>query len=439
MIVEINTIADLLENFIPKGVTEIEQAIKEEQISHPVTIGTMYEGLTKEALLRSTFAGLNLKIVTNCHIEGSPKEYDVLLIEGSARQLPFTDRFVVNPGQVIAVIQVKKNLYSADLSDSYDNLKMLFDYYDENNLEPFMYRLLRDGFKAICRKDIAQIEAKSLSDSEKAIHQALRADALLPVRIVWGFNGFASEHAFRESFFSYMEKQVTTDIKNYIGYMGPHNFPSLIICGNYTLLKLNGMPFGAPLGEEEIWTVNASSSQSYVKYLLELVWTRLSYRFKLPPDIFGEDLEVEQVTPFLSATYGTLGEKGGWNYRAYQPSKEKFKTPLETQEWQPAILDDEQFAVIQQIIQYGEIETDNDPELEEFVTMSGKYHSLQDFIEQIIATNLVFLDGHKLKLLVDQCDCITLPDGRNVAAENKSGRLSNWVAREMSRQATSEE
>jgi hypothetical protein len=72
----------------------------------------------------------------------------------------------------------------------------------------------------------------------------------------------------------------------------------------------------------------------------------------------------------------------------------------------------------------------NDKKFEEFVT-SGEYKSMEDFINTIKETGLVFIDNNKLKMLVDKCDCFFLPDGRKVAAENKSGRLSAWVNKEI--------
>jgi hypothetical protein len=429
MIVKINTLSELLENFIPPEIKQIEQAIEDENISHPVTIGTMYEGLTKEVLKRSVFEGLNLKILTNCHIEGSKKEFDVLLIEGDAKQLPFADRYVVKPEQVIAVIQVKKNLYSADLADSYENMKMLIERYDGRDLEDFMARLLRDAFRAICRKDTTKESQDSFSDAEWAIYGSLRAEALLPVRIVWGFNGFASEYSFRNSFYQYLNGNVTTDIKKFIPYYGPHNFPNLIICGSYSLIKMNGMPFGYPLFKDGSWPFYASIPKGYTKYILELIWTRLSYKFELPSEIFGEDLELEQANSFLDCTYGMLGDRGGWHYHAFQPKKEFFNSPLPVKDWEPVSINQKQFVIIQILGKEGMIDIVKDANLEAFVTEEDAYGSLQQFIEELVATGLIYLNGSILRLLTDQCECVFMPDGRVVAGENKSGRLTQWAIR----------
>ena len=70
----------------------------------------MYEGLTAEVLNKSIFGDLNLKVVKNSFIVGCKTEFDVLLVEGDGEVIPYTERFYFRPEQVIAVIQVKKNL-----------------------------------------------------------------------------------------------------------------------------------------------------------------------------------------------------------------------------------------------------------------------------------------------------------------------------------------
>ncbi|MNY56260.1 hypothetical protein D3C86_1923190 [compost metagenome] len=65
-----------------------------------------------------------------------------------------------------------------------------------------------------------------------------------------------------------------------------------------------------------------------------------------------------------------------------------------------------------------------------FVTRNGLYKSLDDFLEKLKSTGLVFIEGGKLKLLTDKCQCAVLPNGKIVAGENKSGRFTRWFNRE---------
>ena len=111
----IRTISDLLNEFIKKEV----EILNEQDIKHPTTIGSMFEGLTEEILHQSLFEGLNLKVVKNSFISGCDTEFDILLVEGEGEQIPYTTRYRFLPEQVLAVIQVKKNLYSKDIKEGY--------------------------------------------------------------------------------------------------------------------------------------------------------------------------------------------------------------------------------------------------------------------------------------------------------------------------------
>lgn len=422
-LMDIATLSNLLNEFISKEV----EILNEQDIKHPITIGTMYEGLTEDVLNRSIFQGLNLKVVKNSFIIGCDIEFDVLLVEGEGEKIPYTERYKFKPEQVIAVIQAKKNLYSKDIEEGYNNLKFLIDYFEPKQPEPFVGRLFRDAFRGVCRKDVTSRKAGELTEQEEIIFHILRVEAFLPVRIVWGYNGFASEYSLRTSFVDYLQKNLTQDLNNKIGGFGPHNFPNLIICGKYSMIKQNGMPFSCPLFEDNWWPFYTTSSINPTKFFLELIWTRLSYKFdQLPTDIFGEDLEMEPANRFLECHIKEVNRHQGWEYNYTDIKETTLKENLVSAEWEPAVLDNPQFVVINELCKKGEIDLDADKELEAFVKKSS-YSSLNEFIEELKKTGLVFVETNKLKLLTDQCQCAILPDGRYVAGENKSERFTKWV------------
>jgi hypothetical protein len=423
------TIADLINEFV---LAEAE-ILNHQEIKHPTTIGTMYEGLTAEVLNKSIFKGLNLKVIKNSFILGCDTEFDVLLVEGEGESIPYTDRFKYKPEQVIAVIQVKKNLYSKDIEEGYNNLKFLIDYFEPKEPEKFVGRLFRDSFRQICRKDVTARKTKELSDNEELLFHTLRIEAFLPVRIIWGYNGFASEYNFRNSFYEYLLKNTTTDINNKIGGFGPHNFPNLIICGQYSMFKNNAMPFIAPVQEDNWWPFYATSSYNPTYYFLELIWTRLSYKFEqIPDDIFGDDLNMEPATRFLDCRMQELNGYQGWEYNNILISDENLKANTEVTQWQPVELDITQHIIISHLCNKGEIDLETDKDLENFV-IEGSYISLADFLEKLKATGLVYVENLKLKLLTDQCQCAVLPSGKFVAGENKSGRFTNWMMKEIAK------
>ncbi|MGP8215345.1 MAG: DUF6602 domain-containing protein [Bacteroidia bacterium] len=420
---DINTLADLLNGFISAE----NEVLKLQDISHTTTIGTMYEGLTADVLNKSVFAGLNLNIVKNSFIAGCKTEFDILLVEGEGEQIPYTERYKYKPEQVIAVIQVRKNLHSNDIADGYESLKPLVEYYENRQPEQYMVRLFRDAFRAICRKDISALKAGTLSENEKLIYDVLRQEVFMPVRIIWGYNGFKSELKFRESLVSYLSDKSTTDVAKRVGGFGPHNFPSLIICGQYSMFKQNGMPFGIPMQENDWWSFYTSSSYNPTYFLLEVIWSRLCYKFGLSDSIFGEDLNMEPANWFLDGRIKELNGYYGWEYN-YQALKDKtLQANTDVVEWSPVELDDTQHCIMQELCNKGEIDL-SDKDLESYV-LSGSYTSLSDFVGKLKGTGLIHEEKGKIKLLTDGCQCVIVK-GKFYAAENKSGRLTNWMLKE---------
>lgn len=422
----ITTLAELLQEFIKANV----EILNKEDVSHPTSIGDMFEGLSKNIINRSIFEGLNLKVVKNSFIAGCKTEFDVMLVEGDGEQLPFTDRYRYKPEQVIVVLSVRKNLYSKDIKEGFENLQFIVDHYDDKPMEPFMGNLFRDGFRAICQKDISAFKLKTLTEEEEFIWHTLRIEALLPVRILWGFNGFASEQNFRKSLNDYLNENITTDEKDKKGGFGPHNFPNLIICDKFSMMKQNGMPFGVPISETKWWPFYTTSSYNSIYFLLEVIWTRLSYKYKqLPMDIFGEDLKMEPTTRYIDGRIKKTGTNYGWEYNYLHLSEKTLREHIEVSQWEPALLDKPQY-IVMNILCKKDIDLANDKDLEKFILSEG-YSSLNDFIEKLKTTGLVYEESQKLKLLTDMCGCVMLPDGRSVAGENKSGRLSRWVYNEV--------
>lgn len=113
---DIYSISNLLEALAQQ---EIE-LLKASGISHKPTIGNMYEGLTADIVTKSLFKGLNLTVARNSFIAGSQTEYDIILAEGAGVPIRYSEhQFTFEPKQVLAVIQVKKNLYGSEVKYSY--------------------------------------------------------------------------------------------------------------------------------------------------------------------------------------------------------------------------------------------------------------------------------------------------------------------------------
>lgn len=425
----INTISDLLNEFI-KVETDI---LNKQKIKHPTTIGTMFEGLTEAVLTKAMFKDLGLKIVKNSFIKGCDTEFDVLLVDGDGETIPYTERYIFLSEQVIAIIQVKKNLYSKDIKDSYTNLQFIIDHYNSEKIEDFQFRLLRDAFKSIARKDLSIFRSKNHTIEEEGLYHSLKNEAVLPVRIVWGYNGFNNEFNLRESFINYLGENISDDRENIKHGFGPHNFPNLIICGTYSLVKLNGNPFGYHIDKKNWWSFYASSSYNPTYFFLEAIWTRLSYKYQsLPMSIFGDDLSIEPLKLYIDCRLKKFSnDLVGWEYNYREFTKNSLEELSKPVQWNPTFLDKEQFVIIQELCKDSVINIKEDKDLENFIMKDGNYKSLNDFLIKLKETGLVFIEENQLKLLTDNCQCAFLPDGRAVAAENKSDRLTNWTIKFM--------
>lgn len=118
----INTIKELLESLMVQGVDKINSF---HDIKHPSTIGDMYEGLTKELLNKAIFKDLDLKVCSGFIYNGEnelSKQIDCMIVVGDGIKLPYSETFKYNINQVIAVIEVKKDLFGKELDLAYKNL-----------------------------------------------------------------------------------------------------------------------------------------------------------------------------------------------------------------------------------------------------------------------------------------------------------------------------
>ena len=118
----ITTIAGILYEFMRLQAAKLD----EEPLTHGPTIGSMYEGQTREILDRSMPKELNLHVVEG-FVEGpdgllSP-QIDAILTVGSGREIPFSSSRVCPIRDVIAVLEVKKRLYGDGLADAIDKMR----------------------------------------------------------------------------------------------------------------------------------------------------------------------------------------------------------------------------------------------------------------------------------------------------------------------------
>ena len=418
----IKTVSELLLEITNKGVSKIEPFLG---IGHSPMIGSMYEGLTQNIARKAIFDGLDLKVVsgkiTNKNSDFS-KQIDCMIVVGEGTPIPYTDQFIYNINQVIMVIEVKKNLYTKDLSEGYDNLKSVCQVQDDNYRD-ISYDCIDDAFRMISGKPLPAIDdINSMDFQSQMLYHVLVVEALLPLRVIFGYNGFADELSLRNKFCEYLNDHSLEKGGKGRGY-GPQSFPNLIICGKYSIVKTNGFPYAVHIDTVSQFPWMASYRRNPILIFLEILWTRLQVQFNLPNAIFGDELQDESLAPLL--TMECLENAQGWAYREIPYDKKNLATIDNTEkDWEPKKLSEDEFILMNYLCNVGDIG------VEHFKTLVST-DKAEEIIEDLSRERLIFVDNGVIKLLTKNCKCVIVPGYGEVAADDNDGRLMNWVMKKM--------
>ena len=424
----IHDVANLLRSFAEKEVEALDQA----GIQHAPTIGEMYEGLTANILERSLPSGLGLQVVSGFAEDDGGQlsnQIDCMLVRGEGTPVPYTNKFKWHIKDVIAVIEVKKNLFSKGLDEAYHQLRKVLEAHSRwiQNVKGGESVGVAPSLRAFSEITgmIAPPYEKlgELPREIEYIFHTVLGDQFSPVRIVLGYGGFSSEYGLRKGFLKFLNDKLLKP-----GY-GPQAFPQLIVAGGASLVKCTGHPYRCPMNGDKMLLL-ASSSSNPLLLMLELIWTRLSY-IQPMPELFGEDLQMEGFSPLLWTKLVEHPEKPGqygWGHTVDDISKKALEDAPVATDWKPEELTKEQFIVIN-LLCHGEKVDTTEQNFLSFVTDSGL--TAEEFVEALIKTCLVARNGKELELTTVECACVILPDGRNIAAENNTGRLTRWVSRYM--------
>ncbi|MBR4838414.1 MAG: hypothetical protein IK004_08310 [Bacteroidales bacterium] len=424
----INTISELLKEFVEGE----KLALNKYNIKHRPTIGDMYEGLTKEIVNKSIFDGLNLNVSTQSFIEGCDTEFDVILSEGKGESIPYTQSYKFKPSQVIAVIQVKKSLSYQELRNSYDNLRQVAEVF-YRNIRAMDASMVDDSFRKICHKKITSYDKGVLNKQEESIYHSLVMDSFFPLRIVLGYNGYKTELGIRNSFVDFLESNTGNTTMPIKGF-SPISFPNLIISENYSLIKLTGCPYCVPLGNirEGWWEIMTSSHYNPMHFFLEMLWTKLSYRFHvIPTEVFGDDLIIEPHTKFLRAKIHLNNEEepDGWEYEYSEISEQSLSMYNSVKDWEPIVVDTMQVQILNELNRHS-ININDAHELEDFVIKNG-YPSLLSIVKSLEKKGFISIEGDEISLLTKQLAFSFSPDGKIYAFDSCDKKMSQWLIKNL--------
>ena len=420
----INTLSEMLEAFIEKERQKLNEFVP---INHGPMIGDMYEGLSRKVLGLTLFKGLNLRVVEGkiCNSKQQmSRQIDCMLVEGEGIRIPHTTHFIYPVQQVIAVVEVNKTLYGDDLDDAFSLMYDLRERIYEPS--PMREKPMRDAWRGITRTQLPEhAKVTSLPFEERVLYHTLLTELNLPLRMILGYNGYTSEYGLRAGMLKYLEARLHAGLP--ARGVGPLSLPNLILCPKACIVKLSGLPFNGPFVTPD-WSCVASRGTQPVRVLLELLWSRLSYRYGLGSAMFGDDLDCEVMSLLLKARPLRRGSVTGWDYSVSSASKSALAAGRTSAPWEPKELTLEEFVVMNRLCAKDGIAA-NDPEFLGFLNRKGLSYDVM--AKALQAKGLACDDDGRLRLLTDSCGCVILPDGRYVAAENKSGRLLRWLSKSM--------
>jgi hypothetical protein len=413
----IRTVADLLSKL-----RESESRVLERQgIRHAPTIGGMYEGLTKRllglALPHESVVDVSAGFITD-DSGALSDEMDCLVVTAPGDPVSYTDKRKFHVDDVVAVIQVKKNLYSKDLKSGYENLASV------RELEPVRGRygaLFKHAYQTTTRQPVPDpAEYEVLPHDLKMVYYTLGMELYYPARIVLGYDGFKTESSLRNSFAAFLTGSAGADGRA-VGY-GVHALPSLICCGTHSLVKANGMPFRSPIEPDGFWPVYLSTSTNPTELILEVIWTRLVYDGLLSGAVFDDADYPVPMNRFIDA----LPAAGGWQYAFADAPRRRIDEPKAERRWAPQVVDEAQAEMIVRLTQDDSVSL-HDAEVVAYLAQHD--YSPESMAASLQDLGLAAVKGGSLVSIASELAVAVLPDGTVVVGDSQSA-LARWLISE---------
>jgi len=402
-------------------------------LKHGPTIGDMYEGLTHDILDKTIPIDADLKVVSGFIYNGISSmsgQIDCMLVQGNGEKIPYTDGYKWHIKDVVAVLEVKKELYTDEMIDSFHLLGEISQKYGEylrlyaSKEEIRIDSVVRTFEQITGGKYPGRNSVKDLPFNLELIFHCLMVELISPIRIVLGYSGFQREENFRQALCDFLSKNIGK-----LGY-GPSSFPHLVISGKFSLVKANGQPFLIRSSDNR-WPFLGSARCNPLILVLELIWTKIVRMRILQGDVWGDDLIQQNIIPLLYADPTSEDGRLGWNYiRITADEGHLEKEPAEI-EWKPYIVSKEQAVIFNQLCNGFDVRID-DTSLIEYLSSQNK--NINDVLNPLFEKGLIVLDGKKIKLTTEQLTSLILPTGEFAVGENNSGRLINWVTKHFKKQ-----
>lgn len=425
--------SDFLENIYKEQVKINNDFKNKYNLKHPGTIGDMYEGLTDKILKESLFKELNLKVVTGQilnHTGNLSNQIDCMIVTKIKEKIPNSEAYICDINDVVAIFEIKKNLYGKDLEDGYLKMQNIYENFEiDNKKNPKLkIELLYRGYELITGKRLEDIldyvgENVDLANFDSVLINTLIWENILPLRIIFGYDGYANEKKLKDAVLGLLTKE---NIKS-----GPLVNPNLIISKNSSVIKLNGNPYATrligykPAYFNEHWPIYGSYDKNPILVLLEVLWTKLRNMFpdKIKTTVFGDYLKYEEIHPFLVLEHGKYEGKYRFIARDLNYFPERNEKELIKVGWEPLKVSENLFIIFNELCNNGQIDLNS--LLIENILENEKI-SLQELKNQLLDTGYIMFQKSKILLRTEECACIVSPEGYLVG-ENKDDKMTKWL------------
>jgi hypothetical protein len=421
----IRDVATLLEAIQQK---ELE-AIRNSGITHAPTVGAQYEGVTSSILKIMIPAELQLQVVSG-FVEGVggslSGQIDCMLVQGQGTPVPSVPGLFKWPiKDVLAVIEVKKTLFGDDLADAHDQLRGVMDLFWQyaETLGPgngiditapmYVYGQI------VGEPAPSDWRTAAMPTHKEALYRMLLDDHVAPVRIILGYGGFKTEDSLRQGFLRFLSRNAQRH-----GFAGS-SLPSLIVCGNNSILKTNGQPFYLHPWKDR-YLCYASSGRSPLLWILNLILTRISH-LRTWRNWYTGDLSIDRFAPLLWGKATGDGSSAGWEYWEHPISAKDLKQvpPLTAEEWQPTKITEDQALLLGLVGNDGIARQD----VLDAMAISATQEQAIKMIDDLVAKRLLGWDNETLVFLTQRCATIFTPRDGLIAHDLEDQRLAEWMAK----------
>lgn len=350
-------------NSVAQLVRELQEAetrkLTEVGIKHPGTIGDMYEGLTSELLELSIPEEFQVRVVNGFargHDGTLSPQMDIMVVYGEGEDVPYTSANCWPIERVLAVIEVKKNLYGNDLADGMKKMAAVFRLDADCRLatggtDSRLRFAVQSFARATGRYPTSDSAAQALPIELRLLFDVFKAEQLAPIRVIFGYEGYSNVSGLGNGFIEQFDE---------VGDVFPERLPTLVICRGNAIVKLNGQPYSAQLDGNGYYPLMASNAENPIRLLVEQLWTKLTTTFELSVPM-DDTLQMETLTRLMSCrlSLDASTDTRRIEYRLDTDGLESEESAPNDSSWIPTASDEQEFVLSSMAASRGMLDLDD--------------------------------------------------------------------------------